>query len=233
MSLLRRIGTSRNSIDWYNASSNSSGNYLRRTNTSRNDISWLNISSNGTYNILNRTGTGRNNISWINTTFNFGPTPMDYSLTPISYSSSYRNIPSWYIMLFDHTGSSVAWYDYDAYLAQSITYLSNGYRINSIYKYISELYSFDRESHVVIYFSCSTSVQNNLVNLFKSYSNVIVSSSGGTYSSEIRNVTTNTYYGNGPGTKYGQGVKILLQITFRELYANSITYTNGCTITFS
>ena len=50
---------------------------------------------------------------------------------------------------------------------------------------------------------------------------------------EIRNVTTNTYYGNGPGTKYGQGVKILLQITFRELYANSITYTNGCTITFS
>ena len=72
MSLLRRIGTSRNNIDWYNASSNSSGKYLRRTSTGRNNISWLQVSTSGTYNILNRTSSGRNNIQWKNTVFNFG-----------------------------------------------------------------------------------------------------------------------------------------------------------------
>ena len=89
MSILRRIGTSRNNIDWYNASSNSSGNYLRRTGTSRNNISWLNISTSGTYNILNRISTGRNNIQWKNTTFSFVSGLQLYSLTS-TYSSTYN-----------------------------------------------------------------------------------------------------------------------------------------------
>ena len=71
MSLLRRTGTGRNNIDWYNVSSNSSGKYLRRTGTARNNVAWLQISSSGTWNILNRTGTSRNSISWKNTTFSF------------------------------------------------------------------------------------------------------------------------------------------------------------------
>ena len=71
MSLLRRTGNNRNNIDWYNASSNSSGKYFKRTGTSRNNVQWINISSNGTHNLLNRTSTGRNNISWKNTTFSF------------------------------------------------------------------------------------------------------------------------------------------------------------------
>ena len=71
MSLLRRTGTGRNNIDWYNASSNSSGKYLRRTSTGRNNISFIQISTSGTWNILNRTSTGRNNIVWKNTVFSF------------------------------------------------------------------------------------------------------------------------------------------------------------------
>ena len=71
MSLLRRTGNNRNNIDWYNASSNSSGKYLKRTGTSRNNVAWLQVSSNGTWNLLNRTGTSRNSISWKNTTFSF------------------------------------------------------------------------------------------------------------------------------------------------------------------
>ena len=71
MSLLRRTGNNRNNIDWYNASSNSSGKYLRRTGTARNNVAWLQISSSGTWNLLNRTGTSRNSISWKNTTFSF------------------------------------------------------------------------------------------------------------------------------------------------------------------
>ena len=70
MSLLRRTGTSRNNIEWYNTS-NSSGNYLRRTNNGRNDISWLNISTSGTYNLLNRISNGINDIQWKNTIFSF------------------------------------------------------------------------------------------------------------------------------------------------------------------
>ena len=71
MSLLRRTGNGRNNIDWFNASSNSSGKYFKRTGTSRNNVQWINISSNGTHNLLNRTSSGRNNISWKNTTFSF------------------------------------------------------------------------------------------------------------------------------------------------------------------
>ena len=71
MSLLRRTGNNRNNIDWYNASSNSSGKYFKRTGTSRNNVQWIQVSSNGTHNLLNRTSTGRNNISWKNTTFSF------------------------------------------------------------------------------------------------------------------------------------------------------------------
>ena len=89
MSILRRTGTGRNNIDWYNASSNSSGNYLRRTGTSRNNISWLNISTSGTYNLLNRTSNGRNNIQWKNTVFSFVSGLQLYSLTS-KYSSTYN-----------------------------------------------------------------------------------------------------------------------------------------------
>ena len=89
MSLLRRTGTGRNNIDWYNASSNSSGKYLRRTGTSRNNISWLQVSTSGTYNILNRTSSGRNNIQWKNTVFNFASGLQLYSLTS-NYSSTYN-----------------------------------------------------------------------------------------------------------------------------------------------
>ena len=81
MSILRRTGTGRNNIDWYNASSNSSGKYFKRTGTSRNNVQWINISSNGTHNLLNRTSSGRNNIAWKNTTFSFGG-----DLTKVSYT---------------------------------------------------------------------------------------------------------------------------------------------------
>ena len=92
MSILRRTGTGRNNIDWYNASSNSSGKYFKRTGTSRNNVQWINISSNGTHNLLNRTSTGRNNISWKNTTFSFGG-----DLTKVSYTyiRSSGQAPSW------------------------------------------------------------------------------------------------------------------------------------------
>ena len=89
MSLLRRTGNNRNNIDWYNASSNSSGKYLRRTSTGRNNISWLQVSTSGTYNILNRTSSGRNNIQWKNTTFSFASGLQLYSLTS-NYSSTYN-----------------------------------------------------------------------------------------------------------------------------------------------
>ena len=89
MSLLRRTGNNRNNIDWYNASSNSSGKYLRRTGTSRNNISWLQVSTSGTYNLLNRTSNGRNNIQWKNTTFSFFDL-RNYSLMP-----QYKFLTNW------------------------------------------------------------------------------------------------------------------------------------------
>ena len=108
MSLLRRTGNGRNNIDWYNASSNSSGKYFKRTGTSRNNVQWINISSNGTHNLLERYNTTRNGIRWDNITFNF---------------SEFAKYPVRKIVL----GSGSSYSDINTY---SVTeYISNGYNV--------------------------------------------------------------------------------------------------------
>ena len=152
MSLLRRTGTGRNNIDWYNASSNSSGNYLRRTGTSRNNISWLNINSSGTYNLLNRTSNGRNNIQWKNTNFNFGG-----DLT------KYKN-------LFNDT---IAGATYNASWGSANT--SNYYYIGTInrngYSNISKVHSYKNydsaTSTIAIYYQGTSTAQNVYNEIFK------------------------------------------------------------------
>ena len=152
MSLLRRTGTGRNNIDWYNASSNSSGNYLRRTSTGRNNISWLNISTSGTYNILNRTSSGRNNIQWKNTVFNFGG-----DLT------KYKNLFS------DKIGDAT----YHASWGSANT--SNYYWIGTInrngYSNISKVYSYkdydSATSTIAIYYQGTSTAQNVCNEIFK------------------------------------------------------------------
>ena len=119
MSLLRRTGNNRNNIDWYNASSNSSGKYLRRTGTSRNNISWLQVSTSGTHNILNRTSNGRNNIQWKNTVFSF-KTEMEIN---VDNFFNYINTAADYFMLkgvvsdyFGYYGSYVKYNGYYAFI---------------------------------------------------------------------------------------------------------------------
>ena len=152
MSLLRRTGTGRNNIDWYNASSNSSGKYLRRTSTGRNNISWLQVSTSGTYNILNRISSGRNNIQWKNTIFNFGG-----DLT------KYKNLFS------DKIGDAT----YHASWGSANT--SNYYWIGTInrngYSNISKVYSYKNydsaTSTIAIYYQGTSTAQNVCNEIFK------------------------------------------------------------------
>ena len=172
MSILRRTGTGRNNIDWYNASSNSSGKYLRRTSNGRNDISFLNISSNGTYNILNRNSTGRNDISWKNTSFSF-----TIDMYPLLSGYLYLNNPD-----LD---------EIETY--KVISYLSNGYNIE--YDEMSIAYRDYLYIQLNIDSSVSVSNVDILVNVIKeSYSKYRLIRSNNNYLDiNIANVRTSSF----------------------------------------
>ena len=221
MSLLRRIGTSRNNIDWYNASSNSSGKYLRRTSTGRNNISWLQVSTSGTYNILNRTSTGRNNIQWKNTVFNFGG-----DLT------KYKNLFS------DKIGDAT----YHAYWGSANT--SNYYYIGTInrngYSNISRVYNYkdyDADtSTIVIYYQGTSTAQNVYNEIFK-FKTITISGwqNNGTSFSESGTIISGSHPDSGDvGIKaysYSDGSSGVVIDCYYTIYPGQ--YPTISTITFS
>ena len=218
MSLLRRTGTGRNNIDWYNASSNSSGQYLQRISTNRNDISFINISSNGTYNILERYNNSRNSIRWNNTTFSF-TNFSTYKLDLISFNSQ----SSGNMAVIDRKNSMVPYY--------VNRYLSNGYYAwptdsglnNTFYKAINT------NNDVIMLLSRSYYSQlRSLVSRYSKISSHIVTTSGTTYDKTYSiNAIANAYdYEMVNG--YMSYVNIGIQI---EVDTTSFVYTSASVIT--